>query len=80
MNEEELLEGYAMSGSTPPSHVIEIIGRINDKIDSVCQRIESGELRREVEVEMRRWLSENPEAVVELRKTLAFFESAQDDR
>jgi len=43
------------------------VAELNNKLDSMQRRIETGELRRQVEAEMRRWLAKDDDFATKVR-------------
>lgn len=70
VNEDELVDRLLTEAFETLEQVSTTVDVLNHQLASVQQRIESGEIRRQVETEMRQWIAENPKAVRAFQKTL----------
>jgi DNA repair ATPase RecN len=70
-SEDELVDRLLTEAFEMIEQVTATLGDLNRKIDTVQRRIDSGEIRRQAETEMHRWLEANPGAVAEFRKHIA---------
>jgi hypothetical protein len=70
-SEDELVDRLLTEAFEMIEQVTATLGDLNRKIDTVQRRIDSGEIRRQAETEMHRWLEANPGAVAVFRKHIA---------
>jgi len=69
--EDELADRLLTDALQTLKAVTETVGKLNQKLEAIDERIESGAIRREAEAEMRQWLAANPGAIDAFRKVLA---------
>lgn len=72
ISEDELVELLLIEMFETIEHETGVLSDLNHKMDITQRRIDDGEIRREAESDMHRWLGANPGAVAEFRKYAAY--------